>query len=64
MFHGDIDLNVGVGQSRLMDKRLRAAGKQSTLVEFPKLDHRLDDSAARTQLLAKSDAFLRAAFGG
>lgn len=64
MFHGDIDLNVGIGQSRLMDKRLRGAGKRSTLVEFPKLDHQLDDSAARTQLLSRSDAFLRSAFGG
>lgn len=63
MFHGETDVNVGIGQSRLMDKRLRAAGKQSTLVEFPGLDHQLDDSAARTTLLAKSDAFLRAAFG-
>ncbi|MFK3891058.1 alpha/beta hydrolase family protein [Sphingomonas sp. NPDC079357] len=64
MFHGDIDLNVGIGQSRLMDKRLRAAGKQSTLVEFPKLDHQLDDSEARAQMLSRSDAFLRKTFGG
>ena len=27
MFHGDLDLNVGVGHSREMDKKLRAAGK-------------------------------------
>lgn len=64
LFHGSDDLNVGVGQSRLMDKRLRAAGKVSTLVEFPKLDHQLDDSEARIDLLTRSDAFLRAAFGG
>lgn len=64
MFHGDLDLNVGIGQSRLMDKRLRGAGKPSTLIEFPKLDHQLDDSDARAQLLSKSDAFLRKAFGG
>lgn len=58
-----IGLNVGVGQSKLMDKRLRAAGKASTLVVFPKLDHQLDDSAARTEMLARSDAFLHKAFG-
>ncbi|MEH3047377.1 alpha/beta hydrolase family protein [Sphingomonas adhaesiva] len=63
LFHGDTDVNVGVGQSRLMDKRLRAAGKESTLIVFPKLDHQLDDSAVRTEMLAKSDAFLRKAFG-
>ena len=64
MFHGDTDLNVGVAQSRLMDKRLRDAGKASTLVVFPRLDHQIDDSAARSDMLAKSDAFLKAAFGG
>jgi dipeptidyl aminopeptidase/acylaminoacyl peptidase len=62
LFHGDTDINVGVGQSRLMDKRLRAAGKTSTLVVFPGLDHQLDDSAARAELLSRSDAFLSAAF--
>ncbi|KTT70510.1 hypothetical protein NS334_12325 [Sphingomonas endophytica] len=63
LFHGDTDINVGVGQSRLMDRRLRAAGKKSTLVVFPKLDHQLNDSTVRAELLSKSDAFLRAAFG-
>ncbi len=63
LFHGDTDVNVGVGQSKLMDKRLRGAGKASTLVVFPKLDHQLDDSAVRSEMLAKSDAFLRNAFG-
>ena len=62
MFHGDTDLNVGVAQSKLMDKRLRDAGKQSTLVVFPGLDHQIDDAAARTEMLAKSDAFLKVAF--
>lgn len=64
LFHGDTDINVGVGQSRLMDKRLRAAGKKSTLVVFPKLDHQLDDGAVRAELLSKSDVFLTAAFEG
>ena len=62
MFHGDDDLNVGVGQSRLMDKRLREAGKASTLVVYPKVDHALDDGAARAGLLRQSDAFMKAAF--
>jgi hypothetical protein len=31
------------------------------LVEFPGLDHQLDDAEARMKLLSKSDAFLRAA---
>jgi dipeptidyl aminopeptidase/acylaminoacyl peptidase len=59
MFHGDHDLNVGVAQSKAMDAALRKAGKRSTLVLFPGLDHQLDDSEARTKLLEQSDAFLR-----
>jgi dipeptidyl aminopeptidase/acylaminoacyl peptidase len=63
IFHGDTDLNVGVGQSRLMNDRLRTAGKQVTYVEFPTLDHQLDTTAARTRLLTDSDRFLRTALG-
>ncbi|MBI0475249.1 S9 family peptidase [Sphingomonas sp. MA1305] len=61
LFHGDQDINVGVDQSRTMDGALRRAGKDSTLVVFPKLDHQLDDASARAKLLADSDAFLRRA---
>jgi dipeptidyl aminopeptidase/acylaminoacyl peptidase len=61
MFHGDKDLNVTVRQSRLMADRLKDAGKVHELVIYPKLDHQLDDSAARIDMLRKSDAFLRAA---
>ncbi len=61
LFHGDRDVNVGVGESRLMAKELRGAGKPVDYVEFKGLDHQLDDRVARTQMLEKSDAFLRAA---
>ena len=60
MFHGDHDLNVSVAESKAMDAALRKAGKSSTLVVFPGLDHDLDDSGAREKLLDQSDAFLRA----
>lgn len=63
IFHGDTDLNVGVGQSRLMNERLRAAGKQVTYVEFPALDHQLNTAEARTRLLSESDRFIRTALG-
>jgi dipeptidyl aminopeptidase/acylaminoacyl peptidase len=59
MFHGDIDLNVGIAESRAMDAALRHAGKQSRLVVYPGLDHQLDDNKARADMLAQSDAFLR-----
>lgn len=61
MFHGDHDLNVDIGQSRAMDAALHRAGKQSTLVVFPGLDHQLEDGDARARLLEQSDEFLRAA---
>ena len=61
MFHGDRDLNVGIGESRLMASKLRGAGKPVELVEFKGLDHQLDDDRARAQMLDKSDGFLRTA---
>lgn len=63
LFHGDRDQNVAIGQSRLMTDRLRDAGKKVDYVEFKGLDHQLDDNEARTQLLTKADAFLRASMG-
>lgn len=38
---------------------LRKAGKASALIVYKGLDHQLPDAAARTDMLAKSDAFLR-----
>ena len=60
LFHGDKDLNVAIGQSELMASRLRSAGKQVELVEYKGLDHQLDDSAVRTEMLDRIDKFLRA----
>ena len=58
MFHGDMDINVGVAQAKAMDARLKAAGKKSELVLYQGLDHSLVDSSARTQMLEKIGAFL------
>lgn len=63
LFHGDQDLNVGVGESRMMASRLRGAGKQVDYVEFKGLDHQLEDDTVRAQMLDKSDGFLRTALG-
>lgn len=59
MFHGDIDQNVAVNESRLMASRLKSAGKQVELVEYHHLAHQLDDSAVRAEMLDKMDGFLR-----
>ncbi|HWZ64956.1 MAG TPA: alpha/beta fold hydrolase [Steroidobacteraceae bacterium] len=64
LFHGTNDRNVGYEESASMADKLRSAGKQVELVTFKDLDHQLDDSAARQQLLARSDEFLQAAFRG
>jgi len=63
MFHGDRDMNVNVGESRMMASRLRGAGKKVEYVEYPRLDHQLADDAVRAEMLGKSDAFLRASLG-
>lgn len=63
MFHGSFDRTVLVDHSRLMDKRLKEAGKASSYLEYKSHDHYLDDSAVRTELLRKSDEFLKNAMG-
>ncbi|MGC6330844.1 alpha/beta hydrolase family protein [Rhizorhabdus sp. FW153] len=63
MYHGTMDRNVDIEQSRLMDKALRAAGRDSRLVVFENRDHQIDDSEMRAQMLRESDAFMRKAMG-
>jgi len=63
LFHGDMDRNVTVAQSRVMEGKLRGAGKQVELVVYPKRDHYLSDSQVRAEMLRKSDAFLRSSIG-
>ncbi|MBA3897529.1 MAG: prolyl oligopeptidase family serine peptidase, partial [Sphingomonadaceae bacterium] len=63
MFHGDTDGNVAVGESRLMEGKLRGAGKSVRLVTYPAIDHGLPDSAVRADMLRQSDAFLRTSMG-
>lgn len=60
MFHGDHDLNVNVGESRLMRDRLKAAGKAVDYVEFAGLDHQLEDDGVRAAMLERIDQMLRA----
>ena len=63
MFHGTYDQNVDYDQATLMNDKLRDAGKRHELVTYPRLAHGLEDSNARADLLRRSDAFLRQAFG-
>lgn len=59
LFHGDIDQNVAIGESRLMASRLKSAGKAVDLIEYKGLDHQLDDSVVRADMLDRADTFLR-----
>jgi dipeptidyl aminopeptidase/acylaminoacyl peptidase len=63
LFHAAFDSNVDIAQSRLMVSRLESAGVKHELVTWDDLDHSLEDSDARTEMLRKSDAFLRQAIG-
>lgn len=63
LFHGELDRNVHVYASKLMADRLRDAGKPHELTLYPGLDHYLEDSTVRADMLKKSDAFLRKSMG-
>ena len=58
MFHGTLDQNVAIAQSRTMKRALEGAGKRVELVEYPDLAHSLEASEARTEMLRKISAFL------
>ena len=58
LFHGDLDTNVNVDQSRRMQQALQSAGKSVEYVEYENLDHALDRGAARSEMLIKIDRFL------
>ena len=58
LFHGTFDRNVSYVESKDMAAACSAAHARCELVTFDGLDHQLDDSAARTQMLRKSDDFL------
>ena len=60
MFHGTMDMNVRAQHSRKMDAKLRALGKSTELVVYEGLEHSLVDSDARTQMLERISAFLKA----
>ena len=63
MFHGNLDLNVNIVESERMVAALTGAGDKAELVRFVGLDHQLEDSDARAQMLMRIGAFLDAAIG-
>ena len=63
LFHGDLDINVDVGHSERMNSALKKAGKTVQYTRYPDLDHSLDDSNARADMLTKIGTALEAAIG-
>jgi len=61
--HGDLDSNVRIAHSLKMEAALRSAGKDVKLMTFSGLDHQLDDSDARSQMLQSIGEFLDRAIG-
>jgi dipeptidyl aminopeptidase/acylaminoacyl peptidase len=58
LFHGTRDLNVDVRHAQAMERALKAAGKQVVYHEYEDLQHGLDDSTARVDMLATIGSFL------
>jgi dipeptidyl aminopeptidase/acylaminoacyl peptidase len=63
LVHGDLDSNVRIAHSMKMEAALKAAGRDVKLLTFKGLDHQLDDSDARTQMLLQISEFLDGAIG-
>ena len=63
LFHGDYDINVGIAQSEKMESALRGAGSKVEFIRYPGLDHQLDDSNARADMLNRIGIALDAAIG-
>ncbi|MFC4255613.1 alpha/beta fold hydrolase [Altererythrobacter xixiisoli] len=58
LVHGTTDQNVGVEQSRLMERRLKGAGRAVEYIELDRQDHYIDDDLPRIRMLTEIDAFL------
>lgn len=61
--HGDLDSNVRFWHSQKMNSALEAAGKQVEFVEYKNLDHQLNDSAARVDMLTRIGELLQRTIG-
>jgi dipeptidyl aminopeptidase/acylaminoacyl peptidase len=61
MFHGGTDVYTPIDASKSLDGKLKGTTHQ--LVTGDTLDHQIDDSEARAQLLRTSEEFLRKSLG-
>ncbi len=63
LVHGDMDLNVGIAHSDKMAGALRDAGVKVDYLRYKGLEHSLEDSNARIDMLTRIGSFLDQAIG-
>ena len=63
LIHGTDDTVVPIEQSRLMERRMREAGKDVRFVTLSGDDHGLSDAPTRTQMLRELETFLNQHIG-
>jgi pimeloyl-ACP methyl ester carboxylesterase len=63
LVHGDLDSNVRIAHSLRMQDALQKSHVPVEMVRFPKLDHSLEDSKARIEMLTKIGALLDRTIG-
>ncbi len=63
LVHGDLDANVGIAHSIKMQQALASGGKSVTLLRYKGLDHQLQDSEARVEMLTKIGELLQRTIG-
>ncbi len=63
LVHGDMDANVGIAHSERIVAALKKAGGKAELMRFADLDHQLEDSDARVQMLTRIGEFLESSIG-
>ncbi len=63
LVHGDLDGNVRVAHSIKMAAALKKGGTPVELIRYKDLEHQLDDSTARTEMLTKIAALLDRTIG-
>ena len=63
LVHGDLDGNVRVAHSQRMEAALRKAGTPVEFLRYKQVEHQLDDSDVRTEMLAHIGAMLDKTIG-
>ncbi|MBT5074461.1 MAG: prolyl oligopeptidase family serine peptidase [Kordiimonadaceae bacterium] len=58
LFHGDVDANVDVKQTRVFNRKMKRAGKDIKYIEFENESHYLRNQTYRIKFLEETGKFL------